>query len=875
MGFYLLSGRFLIERPGRTLITMAAVAVGVAVLVATAVMGAGQAFVREWRPEGYGPGNLTVFTDGRTSKKDIDRILSDPAIEKATGELGLFTHFVDDDWSMLGPPPLSSFKAIGVDTRSGFVKTGYPLLAGRFPAGSRQFALSARLARARGIKLGDSMRLSLPKGAADFRVVGLLDDLRFGDILSTRRALLDYKSLAPELDLSTYDTIHVQAVPGAIRKAEVAITDVLGPTAVVRIKPKGAVVRKTKGSGERFMTGAAVLLIAGLLIFNSFLISINQRQRQLGILRAAGAGSRKLRRMILGEGLVLGSIASAMGILAGVIIAWLLMKLKTPMVGDSLVFTVPPWSVLMGLALGTIMTTAAVLPAARRAARIEPIEAIYPERSQRPGWLERRGHWVGLPLAVIGLGGVFYFSLTGDITPIGVPAGMGGIVLFLLGLVFCSARMVPTLVALASRLTQAIFGGLGRLAVFAAAKNPSRTGVTISTFFIAVTVMLGFFTVNNSTNLGLAETQTADLGSLITVSNGNRTPRLAKVKGVDTMAVISRAGLRLKNYDPKRLSPDVGQPPEVKLGVLPPEMQLEGVEPAAYLKLKPMRLVSGRLLTSADFNGRNLYVPGQTARDYGLKVGEELELIDVPLPEALSMQARPEEFKVLRAYLDLAKRKEPALRFKVAGILNDQVGVQTTAFVALRHLRVLGKTGSELLIKATKGVDREVVARRLESAIGDNPAITVNTRERMIARYSFAAGTISSIFGFVGLVLLLGIMSVANTQSANIIERQREFGLLKAVGLTNRKLRRMMIIESATLGLLGSLPGLIAAICLSSVFVVGFRGQAGPTYSVPYAFPYLAALVMVAATALAGLIAGFLVTRKVAETTIVQALRYE
>lgn len=883
-GVNLLSFRFLVQRPGRSLLTAAAVAVGVAVFTATVVMGAGQSYVRRWPADAYGPGSLTVMTDGKTGSREIARISRHEAIDEAAGEIIPFTHGLGQSWSLTGPQPYSAINYIGADLESTFVKSGYPVSKGRHPRARREVALSAGLARARGFVLGGTIELPLPKKQATFRIVGLLDDLEVGDILSPRPAVFTLESLADDFDQHTFDRIAVATRPGARAPARTAIMKTLGPTASVRVRPDGPVIERVEAGNERFLTGSAVLLVACLLIYNAFLISVNQRQRQLGILRAVGASGAKLRRVILGEGLILGVTGSVFGVFLGLVVAWLMGKLKAPLVGDAAVFTVPLFVPPLAVFFGTVVTVAAALPASRRTNKVKPIDAVFPERRQAPGWFELRGHRLGLPLAAVGLIGVFFLGLTGDSTPIGVPAGMGGMVLFLLGLIFCSAKMTPHLVALAARVCQTILGGFGRLAVFSAVKNPARTGVTVSTFFISVAVMLGFLTINNSIASGMAETQAAGLANLISVradiadtNVAAITDRLADITEIVTTTVETNATLRFRSYDFKRLSSGEWIEPEVRERLIPPEIQITGVDPKTYLRLKPLRLVSGQLLRLQDMGGPNIYVTRELAAKYGLKKDEQIELIDVPVPFWVRARENAREMKYFKTYFKLAKRDRRVLRLRVAGILQDQVGVNIEkAFLDRRLLRGIAPVlGGGIWLKPKDGADIKSVARSVEAALAGGSGVQVTTREGLIERLAPGEMMIFSILGFVGMTMLLGVMSVANTQSAGISERRRELGLLKAVGLTNRKLKRMIMVESTALGLIGAVPGVIAALLLSAIFIGGFRGQAGPTTIIPYKFPYAAAVLVVAVTATSGLIAGFLTAGKVTEESITESMRYE
>ncbi len=877
MRYFFLPLRFLWAQKNRTrtILLLSAISIGVATLIATIISGVGKEYTRHYLPESYGPGNIAVWTKEGANPKILKQILDSPFIENASGESRPYVYDVKGS-SVSGPTENGSLQYVGLDNNSQFVKNGYSLLKGKFELSNQKIVISAKYAKANDINIGQELYLPFPDKAKYYQVAGLLDDLKVKDIFEPQLILFDYKNLTSLFKKKKLDLIQIQSKQGSKEKTIKFLHKFFGTTSIIKVKQKEPIIKKTSGGLGRFFQGSAVLFIVCLLIYNAFSISAAERKRQLGILRAIGAPSKKIKRAVMAEAALLGSIGSTIGIILGITIVFFMHLLKAPITGDLAVFASPIWSIPASFLFGLGLTVISAIPAARTATKTKPLDAIFPERITAKSFLERRGHLLGIPTIILGLVGIFTLSYSGNNNM--VIFGMLGVILTMLGAIFALPKYVPAMVTSIARVSNFFTGGLFRLAIFSAAKNPGRTAITVSTFLIGTSLSLGFIAIDNSLINGLIQTQTAPLKNDIYVSS-NLNPkikeRFSNVKNIKTIAEINNGAVRLLNYNYKQMNQKalLVQPPEIRARTLPPSLNLIGVNAKDYLKIRSLKLISSKSVTESMLKGNNIFITKNFADQYGYKIGQKIKVIESSYwwPDASS------DMKALRAIFNKTKKTKPGTTLKIAGILaNDALNVDAMVDQDIANKILSQKNQQSLLIKTNKPSQITQVSKQLKQLTKDRPEIKIQTKQseqKRLYNNSEHSPILFSLIGIVGLILFISILSVINTQSANIVERTREFGLLQAVGLTTKKIRKIIIIESFCLGIIGSVPGIIIAMLLSYIFVLGFRNQVALIQGVvPYNFPYLVALIILLLTAFSGLFAGYLAARKIGDKTIKEAL---
>ncbi|MBJ7453298.1 MAG: FtsX-like permease family protein, partial [Blastococcus sp.] len=371
------------------------------------------------------------------------------------------------------------------------------LSSGRLPTGAGEVAVTDR-ARA---EVGDVLSVSAydTEGEAttsEATVTGIVD-LR-GDPEAGLYAR-GFVTEAQARDWGATGPVELRIAAGPGFGADEVVRDV---TAAV---PGDAVVRSGEEQAERaaaelmgnataltsvlLVFGTIAVVVAGLVIANTFAVLLAQRTRELALLRCVGATARQIRRSVLGEALATGLVASAIGVAAGIGLAALISAVAgsnsaIPLSGVA----VPLYAVLAGMIVGTVVTVLAALAPARAATRVAPLAALRPvdpaPLRSRPGVLRLV---LGLLLAVPGTA-----LLVGGAVMQEVLVALPGGVLSFLGIVLLAQRAVPPVVAAAGRLAGRLGGVPARLAAGNATRNPRRTAATATALLIGVTLTSAF-----------------------------------------------------------------------------------------------------------------------------------------------------------------------------------------------------------------------------------------------------------------------------------------------------------------------------------------------------------------------------------------------
>jgi putative ABC transport system permease protein len=566
--------------------------------------------------------------------------------------------------------------------------------------------------------------------------------------------------------------------------------------------------------------GTVAVVVAGLVIANTFAVLLAQRTRELALLRCVGATARQVRRSVLGEALVTGLASSAIGVGAGIGLAAGVSALvgstdsPIPLAGVS----VPLYALLVGLGVGTLVTLLAALAPARAATRVAPLAALRPV-DQAP--LRSRSGVLRLVLGLLLLvPGVALLAL--GVHEVQVLVSLPGGVLSFLGVVLLAQRTVPPVVSAAGRLVARIGGVPARLASGNATRNPRRTAATATALLIGVTLTTAMVVGAASTRA----TATADLAATyptdVLVHSGEPLPAglLAELEAVDGVA----GGTALTTV--QVTGPD---------GSLVP---VEGVDPATAAPV--LRSTTDLVLPRAG----QVVLPGWLAESWSVTTGDEVRLttddgaftgtavlvsshdIDSPLLTDEDLRSLAPGATIGELWLRLADR---------------DADDQATTVDAITDL-----TGTAAPTARVAGL---VSQRAAIDSVLDTLLLVVT--------------------GLLGVAVVIALIGVGNTLALSVVERRQENGLLRALGLTKRQLRELLAWEAvlvagvaAVLGvLLGGAYGLIGA-----ASVLGGAGE------VVLSVPWLQVLAIVVVATLAGLLASVLPARRAARTAPIAAI---
>jgi putative ABC transport system permease protein len=712
--------------------------------------------------------------------------------------------------------------------------TAYSLRAGHAPVGADDVVLDAATAREHGISLGDTVTVSAT-ASRELRVVGLTgvgdaDGLPNSTVvlvdLPTAQALLDLGSGVTSIDVLTDPDV-------AVADLRTDLATALGADYAVT-SGQDAAAASADAAKESIdylrivllVLAAAGLVVGAFLIANTFGIVLTQRTRELALLRAAGATGRQVFGSVLGEALLVGVTGAAGGTAAGVGAAYGLRGLAQS-AGLALPdgpLAVPARTIAIGLAAGTAVTLLAALGPARRAARVAPVEAM--RLSDPAPTAPRRGRlitgWVLLGLGVAQLGAAAVFR--------GIAGVALGAVLFLAGLVVLGPVLAPWLAGVVGRPLDGV-GVAGRLARESTVRNPRRTAATATALALGL-ALISFVSVLGSsvkaaTASSYTETITADL-----VLESSRNEMLG---GLSPEVAARAAAL-----------PEVAAASPVRYGHWLDDAMtsaLTAVDPATLPRVADVEMTAGDL-TALESGG--IVLADNIAADRHLQVGDSL---------AMTFPRDGEQ------------------RLPIVGLMGDA----SARALSSGYLIALGEyaehysedVDASVLITLADGVDLPHGRAALQAAVADYPNAEIRDQAEAVAGRAAALdqvfGLVSVLLGFAVLIALLGI---TNTLALSIVERTREIGLLRAVGMTRSQLRSMIRAEAVLVAAVAVVVGVGLGVGLAVATLAGLGSDMPLVVRVPVG--QLAGVVL--AAVLAGLTAGLLPARRAARLDVLTAI---
>jgi putative ABC transport system permease protein len=672
----------------------------------------------------------------------------------------------------------------GADSVTNVAATSrFAVTAGRPSAHAGEVALSASAARKSGARIGDTVGLLLGGSRHQATVVGIYDYRTLGqeappamafDTVTTQR-LLGLLGQVSAVDLS--------ATPGTAPGELVSRAHAVVPDArVVDAQAANAAARRQRAEAAGTLRNALLgfaaiaLLVGTLVIANTFSMLVGQRTRELALLRAVGMLRRQVRWMVLGEAAVVGLLGGVAGTAAGY--AFAVSALRFLDEGTGPVPVVVRWPALLAaLAVGVGVTVLSAHASARRAARIPPVAALRSEVALLHQDLRRRTI-AGLVVATLGVAVYGYAALTDRVDEQVGMVGLAGAALLILAVVLL-APILSGLGLAALSVPLARLGVTSRLAASNARRNPRRTAATASALMLSLSVVTGLAIAGQSLKDSVTASMRRNVGAQLvaeptgpaeTIPRG-KVEQLAAVPGVRAVAALGYA------Y------------PVVRFGPVSTRQPLTVVDPAAIGSALRLSMVSGR----GEGLAGGVFVSADLARLYRLSVGDR---ITVGWPRG----------------------GEGVLT--VTGVYRGSslvTGVLVPRQLALPHLEQTG--ASVAFVALAPGADEAAVRVGLKRAVADRPDVVVRSLPQYLDHRLGAVDVVLRVsYALLALAVLIGLLGVANTLAMSVLERTRELGLLRALGLTRRQVRTLVRIESALIAVLGGLLGIGGGYLLGAMF---------------------------------------------------------
>ncbi|MCZ2860848.1 ABC transporter permease [Blastococcus sp. VKM Ac-2987] len=646
------------------------------------------------------------------------------------------------------------------------------LTDGRAPARDGEVALDQATAEEIGYTVGDRVTLLTPGPRIEAEVVGIFTFGEDGGLAGASLTAFELGTAQTLLGLGDgFTGINVLAADGVShdelrsRVAAAVGRDYDVTTAQEQADEQSAALEEGLSFITVLLTAFAgiALFVGSFIILNTFSMLVAQRTRELALLRALGAGRGQVTRSVLTEALVMGLLGSTLGLLGGFGIASALRALFGSFgltLDGNLVLSAG--TIAWSYAVGVVVTLVAAYLPARRAAATPPVAAMRDDHVAAERSLRRRT-LTGSVLAAVG-GGALTTSLLADGGGAAQLVGFGG-----LSLVLAAIALSPVLARPFARSVGAIlprmWGTTGHLARENAQRNPRRTAATASALMVGLALVTAFSILGASTNASVDKLIGTSLRADYVVSTAVGqpfTPEIAdRLRAIDEVDAITQERFGQAMLD--------GQ------GTL-----LAAVDPATLDSTVLLDYVDG---SSAGLLGRGLVVDEPTADSHGWDVGDTVEMVTATGDTA---------------------------QLTVGGIFTANQ-VIAPAVVSLETFTVTG--GAELdryvFVDVADGAGTASVRSAIETAIDPYAVVTLKDRDEFAGEQK---GQVDQILMLINALLvlsvLIAVLGIVNTLAMSVLERTREVGLLRAIGMTRAQLRRMVRLESVLISVYGSVLGL-------------------------------------------------------------------
>jgi len=726
------------------------------------------------------------------------------------------------------------------DAPAGHGIEGLSISAGGIPATADEVALDEKTAERAGYEIGDKVHLvtSGTRALLEPTMVGLVTFAEGGSTNGATITIFDTET-AQDLFLdgrNVYNDAWVTAEDGVSQselRDNVAVTLPDGFEAVTgdaAADESASVLLEAISFITTFLLifAGISLVVGSFLIVNTFSILVAQRSKELALLRALGASRRQVKRSVLFEAVVLGLIGSTMGLGLGVLLAIgiraLFATFGLDLSGASLIFA--PRTVGAAYAVGLVVTTFAAYLPARRSARIAPVAALRDDVAMTEAAL----HWrliIGVVLILLGAGAVGA-GLYADVPSPGWWVG-GGILSVLLGVAAASPVIGKPFVVVAGAVYRRVYGAVGQLAGQNALRNPRRTAATASALMIGLALVSTMSIVGASAKDSIDKTLAENfLGDLV-VSNVIGVPfsasiadRIEKTAGVESVTRLRYA------------QAEIGGNRE---GVM-------GVDATTLDDVVNVEMIAGS--TSALRDGTVIVSEGR-AQDDGLAVGDDLDA---------KMPTGKQTYEVVGIYAN----NNPVLFFPYTTTLGTLVdaGFQ--------------KADNYLMITREPGSNAAEFQKTIEGQTGALPTVTVKDQKGYAEEQRGPIDQLLMIiYALLGLALVIAVLGIINTLALSVIERTREVGLLRAIGLSRVQLRRMIRLEAVVISVLGAVLGVGMGIVFGLALMTSLKDEGLEVISVPS----LQLAGFVAASALVGILAAVFPARRAARLDVLEAIATE
>ncbi|MFJ7078344.1 ABC transporter permease [Streptomyces sp. NPDC098781] len=706
------------------------------------------------------------------SGKTLDKISAVDGVAATYGRVDGFAGVADPDGKLIGVgwSNKGSNFAPGKDGKD----PAYTFTEGTGPLKDDQIALDEESATKGEYRVGDRVRVATNGPVKEFTLSGVFTT-EDGAVNAGGSLVLFDTAVAQKQYLKPgyFESATVTAAAGA---DDAKILDAVKPllpesaeaqTGKALADEQAKQIEQGMGNLKQVLLGfAGIALFVGIfLISNTFTMLVAQRTKEIALMRAVGASRKQITRSVLAEAAVVGLVASVIGFVLGIGLAVGLrsgmaaFEMKIP--DGPLVLSATP--VLAAVGVGVLITMFAAWLPGRRAAKIPPVAAMNSVHAAATTKSLVVRNSIGAAITAIGAAGIVAGASTGgDDGRMYIGAGA---FLALIGVIILIPLLSRPVIALVRPLLVGPFGVAGKLAGQNAVRNPRRTGATASALAIGLTLVTGLSVLGITVGTAIDKMTTDNIKAdyMVSMANGGDLDQsaltaLEKAKGVSAVSPQQDAYFMTGKDD---------------------YVSASAVTPGDIEKVLNVDVVNGDIGSLAQ--GR-IAVADKTARSKGWKPGDT-----VPVTFG-------DEKKTTLTVGAVYKDSE----FLSPVLVDKKIVDAHEVNPAIRQIFV-----------KVDGGQSPANEKVLIDALGDNPAITVMDRQDIRNEFGGAINTLLNImYGLLAMALIIAVLGVVNTLAMSVFERQQEIGMLRAIGLDRRRVKRMVRLEAVVISVFGAVVGI-------------------------------------------------------------------
>ena len=735
----------------------------------------------------------------------------------------------------------------GVDLSKDSDVRDYVMYEGRLPEEGEslpQLALTREYAEEKELKLGDKVRVLTTVGPADLLLVGLLDSEGMGLTNSGRFGVLSLGAAQSTFrrggDVNRLDIL-------AEESPNPEFLDTLRERMELRLGSAYS-VEYPGGQGEQmnqmlsgyqislnFMAGIA-LFVGAFLIYNSLSMTVAERGKELGLLRCVGMTARQVMTQVWLEGLILGVLGGLLGAGLGIFLSQSLTRIMGEVLGQPLVLgSIPLDLLVISVVLGVAVTLISALVPAISAGRTRPLSALHMRKTTKSEFLERFGWIAGVLLLLASVAILLWNPF-----PYDVQFRLGSITVFslFLGATLTIPATLGVWQALGRWPLRLLFGTIGEIGSRNLKRSKRRTMLTAAALMVGVSMIVSTQGITGSFTQDLDVWMDAFMGGDLYLSSAVMLPaslksELEELPGVDTVAPVRMMeAVWLRGEEEESLT-------------------FMGVDPKSYTSVTRF-IFSGDTVEDdaieALTEGGSIFISEVLSKKFGLVAGNSLRL---------RTNTGERSYEIAAVILDFSNQG-----LVVTGNLKDleaDFGVtEVTSFS----------------LTLSQGANIDEVTEQIKREYSDTYPIIVESNARIKNRAQDLMDQAFSMFDVLGvLAVLVAALGVLNTLTMSVVERTREIGMLRSMGMTRSQVVRMILAEAGLMGLIGGVLGLAFGLLLTWILLATMGAMSG--YSLDFVLPIRALWMSILVAVVTSLIAALLPAMRAAKTPMLSAIHYE